>query len=62
MLGAVFHQFEITKNSEPSNSDASSSAADLHSPATESVWVVNAYQLAIVVSLFDLTKAFCQFG
>src|SRR6201996_7640049 len=29
-------------------------AADLHSPATDSVWVVNAYQLAIVVSLLPM--------
>jgi DHA2 family multidrug resistance protein-like MFS transporter len=29
-------------------------AADLHSPAADSVWVVNAYQLAIVVSLLPM--------
>jgi MFS transporter, DHA2 family, multidrug resistance protein len=29
-------------------------AGDLHSPAAESVWVVNAYQLAIVVSLLPM--------
>jgi MFS transporter, DHA2 family, multidrug resistance protein len=26
-------------------------ASDLHAPAADSVWVVNAYQLAIVISL-----------
>src|SRR6201996_8947856 len=29
-------------------------AADLHAPAADSVWVVNAYQLAIVVSLLPM--------
>jgi DHA2 family multidrug resistance protein-like MFS transporter len=29
-------------------------AADLHSPAADSVWVVNAYQLTIVVSLLPM--------
>lgn len=29
-------------------------AADLNAPAADSVWVVNAYQLAIVISLFPM--------
>jgi MFS transporter, DHA2 family, multidrug resistance protein len=32
-------------------------AADLHSPAADSVWVVNACQLAIVVSLLPMAAA-----
>jgi hypothetical protein len=42
--GAVFHQFEITKNSEPSNSAASSSAAqttEIESHRLSLLWIMN---------------------
>src|SRR5260370_6500872 len=41
---AVFHQFEITKNSEPSNSAASSSAAhttEIESHRLSLLWIMN---------------------
>jgi hypothetical protein len=41
---AVFHQFEITKNSEPSNSAASSSAAqatEIVSQRLSLLWIMN---------------------
>jgi len=41
---AVFHQFEITKNSEPSNSAASSSAAhttEIESYRLSLLWIMN---------------------
>ena len=41
---AVFHQFEITKNSEPSNSATSSSAAhttEIESHRLSLLWIMN---------------------
>jgi hypothetical protein len=41
---AVFHQFEITKNSEPSNIAASSSAAhttEIESHSLSLLWIMN---------------------